>query len=48
MELVYDYGEIKRNLSTIDTYLEKKTDPEYTYDIDLIKRGTCIKKKSTT
>ena len=33
---------IKKNINTLENYLKRKTDPEYSYAIDLIRRGTCF------
>lgn len=42
IELVEDFDDIKLNLNVIDKYMEGKIYLEYTYAIDLIKRGTCF------
>lgn len=42
VELVESLEDIINNIKTIDYYLEKKVDPEYSYAINLIKRGTCF------
>ena len=42
MECVQALEEIKSNLAIIDYYLDKKHDPEYSFALDLIKRGTCF------
>lgn len=42
MELVKFVDEIKENMQTLDGYLDKKCDPEYSYALDLIKRGKCF------
>lgn len=42
MECVQTLKEIKSNILIIDHYLDKKHDPEYSFAVDLIKRGTCF------
>ena len=42
MELVNSLEEIRHNMSTLDAYLNKKTDPEYSYALGLVKRGICF------
>lgn len=42
MNVVKEISQLKENISTLENYLKSKTDPEYTYAIDLIKRGTCF------
>ena len=47
-DIVYDVptveslDEILDNCATLDGYIESRKDPEYTYALDLIKRGTCF------
>ena len=47
-DIVYDVptveslDEIVDNCATLDGYIESRKDPEYTYALDLIKRGTCF------
>lgn len=42
MQLVQSISNIDQNMNTLDEYLQKKTDPEYSFAVDLIKRGTCF------
>ena len=42
MNLVKSIDEIKRNMNTLDDYLSKKIDPEYSYALDKIKLGICF------
>lgn len=42
MEFVKSIDDIKRNMKTLDTYIDKKCDPEYSYARGLIKRGLCF------
>lgn len=48
MELIEKIEDIEENIQTIDNYLSNKTDGEYSFALDLIKRGTCfvVKKKA--
>ncbi|MDI9519785.1 MAG: hypothetical protein QM308_01305 [Bacillota bacterium] len=40
--LVSELSELLKNFQTLDGYLNLKVDPEYTYAINLIKRGICF------
>lgn len=42
MRVVKSIEEIKKNMKTLDNYLSKKVDLEYSYALDLIKRGICF------
>lgn len=42
MELVKCIVDIKKNINVIDEYIENKKDPEYSFSLSLIKRGTCF------
>lgn len=42
MEFVKSIDEIKENMKTLDEYIDKKKEPEYSFAIDLIKRGLCF------
>ena len=42
MELVKSLEEIRHNIAVLDAYLDKKTDPEYSYALGLVKRGICF------
>ena len=42
MNVVKEIFQLKENISTLENYLNGKTDPEYSYAMDLIKRGTCF------
>lgn len=39
---VESLGEILDNCATLDGYIKSKKDPEYTYALELVKRGTCF------
>lgn len=39
---VESLGEILDNCTTLDGYIKSKKDPEYTYALELVKRGTCF------
>ena len=41
---VENWDDIIKNIEMIDLYLSKKVDPEYTYALNLIKRGSCFLK----
>ena len=42
MELVKSLEEIRHNIAVLNAYLDKKTDPEYSYALGLVKRGICF------
>lgn len=42
MQLVQTLNEISANIQTLDNYLTKKHEPEYSYALALVKRGTCF------
>lgn len=42
VEPVKSLEDIKHNMQVIDSYLNKGVDPEYTYALNLIKRGICF------
>lgn len=42
MRLINNVGELKTNIKELDKYLHDKKDPEYSFALDLIKRGTCF------
>lgn len=42
MQLVQSLSEIRANIQTLDKYLDGKHEPEYSYALGLIKRGTCF------
>lgn len=42
IKLVENFNEIKANVKTLDSYLKSKTDPEYSYGLNLDKKGTCF------
>lgn len=42
MELVTSISEINTNIQTLDKYLDRKNDKEYSYALGLIKRGICF------
>lgn len=42
MDIIKEVSQLKENIDTLERYLNGKTDPEYTYALDLIKRGVCF------
>lgn len=42
MNVVKEISQLKENINTLENYLNGEKDPEYSYAIDLIKRGTCF------
>ena len=42
MRTVRTVEELQENLNTIDSYIQSKHDPEYSYALDLIKHGICF------
>lgn len=42
MRCVQTVEEIKKNMIVLDDYLDRKTDDEYSFALDLIKRGVCF------
>lgn len=40
--LVKSADEIRANMATLDRYLNGKREPEYSYALSLVKRGTCF------
>ena len=42
MKTVSTIEELKENLDTMDRYIANKHDPEYSFAIDLIKKGICF------
>ena len=42
MELVKSLEEIRHNIAVLNAYLDKKTDPEYSSALGLVKRGICF------
>jgi hypothetical protein len=42
MRVIEGLNEIRMNTKTLDKYLDSKTDPEYSFAIDLVKRGICF------
>ena len=42
MELVKSLEKIRHNIAVLDAYLDKKTGPEYSYALGLVKRGICF------
>ena len=50
METVKKLKELQVNIDLLETYMNSKIDPEYSFALTLIKRGTCfaaVKEKST-
>lgn len=47
IKTVENIKEIALNMKTLDHYLERNVDPEYTYALNLIKLGTCFIAKKT-
>ncbi len=42
MRVIEGLNEIGMNTKTLDKYLDSRTDPEYSFAIDLVKRGICF------
>ncbi len=42
MKIVASLEEIQKNTSIFDGYIENRTDPEYTWALERIKKGTCF------
>lgn len=42
MKCVETLNEIIKNISVLDAYLDRKRDPEYSFALDLVKKGTCF------
>lgn len=42
MEFVKSIDEIKENMKTLDEYIDKKKEPEYSFAIKLIQGGKCF------
>ena len=42
MKTIGNINELKANLQRIDDYLVSRKDPEYSFAINLVKRGTCF------
>lgn len=42
MACVQTLDELKENLHTLDTYLDRKAEPYYSYAVDRIKKGVCF------
>lgn len=42
MELIKSLDEIKVNMQTMDGYLKRKCDPEFSYALDRLKKGICF------
>lgn len=42
MECVETLEEIKRNIMVINAYLDRKVEPEYSFALRLVKKGTCF------
>lgn len=42
MRIVENLKELQENIKTLDKYLNSKKDPEYSFGLGLIKKGTCF------
>lgn len=42
MRIVSNIAELKSNLTVLSEYLASKVDPEYSFALGLVKRGTCF------
>ena len=42
MACVQTLDELRENIHTLDSYLDKKTEPYYSYAIERIKKGVCF------
>ena len=42
MDLIKNKQNLLTNIKQLDIYLDRKCDPEYSFALDLIKKGTCF------
>ncbi|MDE6388718.1 MAG: hypothetical protein K2L82_13045 [Lachnospiraceae bacterium] len=42
MEFVKSVDEIRQNMKTLDSYIGRRMEPEYSYALSLIQRGACF------
>lgn len=42
MKEVESLNDLKENIKTLDKYLDSKKDPEYSFALGLVKKGTCF------
>lgn len=42
MSTINSIEELKSNITILEKYLNSKTDPEYSFALDLVKKGTCF------
>lgn len=42
MERIEDKADLRKNMTTLDSYLDKKVEPNYGYAIGLIEKGKCL------
>jgi hypothetical protein len=42
MKTIINIGELKANIALLEKYLDSKTDPEYSFAINLVKNGICF------
>ncbi len=42
MKLVQTASELKENIALLDQYLERKTEPAYSFALNLVKNGVCF------
>ena len=42
MNVVKELYQLKENINTLENYLNGRIDSEYSYALNLIKRGTCF------
>ena len=42
MRLIENIGDLRVNMKTLDDYLNRKVEPEYTYALEKIKHGICF------
>ena len=42
MQTVSNRNQVEKNIKTLDSYLEKKVDPYFSFAEDLVRKGTCF------
>jgi len=42
MEIVKTMAELRKNMETLDVYLNNKVDPAYSFALNLVKKGVCF------
>ena len=47
MELIQTISDLTNNIQTLDEYLNRKTEPSYSFALGLVKRGICFIAKAS-